>query len=369
MIGGGPGSFIGPIHRSAACLDGRYELVAGCFSSDPKKSEQTGFELSIPKEKIYNRWQDLIDRESNQTLDVVSIVTPNHLHFSQAYAAIESGFHVICDKPMTYSIEEAKELVDVVQKSGKKFLLTHTYLGYPMVREARLRIQSGQFGAIRYVEVSYPQGWLNTLLENSGQKQALWRMDPRSSGKGGSLGDIGIHAFNLAEFVLNQEVVTISADVKTMVEGRQLDDFVTVDMVTSAGVNVKLFASQALAGEKNNISIKIYGEKGSLIWEHQHQSKLLMQFPDKPDEKLHAGVDIPYLHEHTRSSCRLPSGHPEGFIEAFANLYKDFADYLQTGDMKIPLPSEKDGLRGMIFIEKTIKSSDNSGAIEDISKL
>jgi len=365
MIGGGPGAFIGAIHRMAANLDGAIELVCGAFSSDPEKSKQTGASLYLPPERVYGSYKEMIRREAelpaNERMDMVSIVTPNHLHFEPAKLALENGFHVVLDKPMTFDLAEAKELQSIVEKSGKYFCLTHTYTGYPLLKEARQQVLSGKFGSIRKIYVEYPQGWLGTLLENSGNKQADWRTDPAKSGVAGAIGDIGTHAFNMAEYVSGLQVTQLCADVNIIVEGRKLDDDGSVLLKFNNGASGILFVSQVAPGEDNNIRLRVYGEKGGLDWSHKEANTLYIKWPDKPTEIWRAGEN--YLGSFAKHNTRTPGGHPEGYIEAFANHYRNFAFCVMaqlSGEKPkeewLDFPGIEDGVRGMAFIESVIKS-------------
>lgn len=365
MIGGGPGAFIGAIHRIAANMDGEIELVCGAFSSDPEKSKQTGVSLYLPPERVYGSYKEMIRREAelpvNEKMDFVSIVTPNHLHFEPAKLALENGFHVVLDKPMTFDLAEAKELQSLVESSGKFFCLTHTYTGYPMLKEARQQVLSGKFGVIRKVYVEYPQGWLSTLLEAGDNKQAGWRTDPAKSGAAGAMGDIGTHAFNMAEYVTGLKVTAVCADVNIIVEGRKLDDDGAVLLKFDNGASGILFVTQVTPGEDNNIRLRVSGEKGGVDWSHSEPNTLYIKWPDKPTEIWRAGEN--YLGSFAKHNARTPAGHPEGYIEAFANHYRNFAFCLKAR-MKGEKPKEEwldfpgieEGVRGMLFIEKTIES-------------
>ncbi len=366
MIGGGPGSFIGDIHRKAAILDGAIELVCGAFSSDAEKSKQAGAALYLPAERVYGSFKEMIRRESelpvNERMDFVSIVTPNHLHFEPASLALENGFHVVVDKPATFDLKEAIGLKQIIDKTGKLFCLTHTYTGYPMVKEARQQVVSGKFGTIRKIFVEYPQGWLSAPLENDGNKQAEWRTDPSKSGAAGAMGDIGTHAFNLAEYVSGSMVTELCADINVVVPGRKLDDDGTVLLRFKNGATGVLIATQVAAGEENNIRIRVYGEKGGIEWGQDDLNSLLVKWRDKPTEIWRAGES--YLSSITKHNCRTPAGHPEGWIEAFGNHYRNFALCLNaqmSGEKPLEewldFPSIEDGLRGMLFIEKVIESS------------
>jgi predicted dehydrogenase len=365
MIGGGPGAFIGAIHRMAAIMDGEIELVCGAFSSDPEKSKQTGAELNLPVDRVYGSYKEMIRRETelpqNERMDMVSIVTPNHLHFEPAKLALENGFHVVLDKPVTFDLAEAKELRSVIEKSRKYFCLTHTYTGYPLLKEARQQVLSGKFGMIRKVYVEYPQGWLNTLVESSGNKQAGWRTDPSKSGAAGAVGDIGTHAFNMVEYVTGLQVTQVCADVNIVVEGRKLDDDASVLLRFNNNASGVLIATQVAAGEENNIRLRVYGENGGLDWSHREPNTLYIKWPDKPTEIWKAGES--YLGSFARHNTRTPGGHPEGYIEAFANHYRNFALTIkaqlkgeQPKEEWLDFPGIDDGLRGMLFIEKVLES-------------
>lgn len=365
MIGGGPGAFIGAIHRTAANMDGEIELVCGAFSSDPQKSKKAGEELNIDAQRVYPTYEEMIQKEAkldeNVKMDFVSIVTPNHLHFAPAKLALENGFHVVLDKPMTFDLGEAKKLQQVVRESGKYFCLTHTYTGYPMIKEAREQVRNGRLGTIRKVFVNYPQGWLSNFLEASDNKQASWRTDPSKSGKAGAIGDIGTHAFNLAEYITGLEVSKICADINIIVKGRKLDDDGAVILKFNNGASGVLMASQIMAGEENNLTIQVYGEKGGLEWKHGDPNTLLLKWPDAPMQTLRAGSG--YLSEIAKHNTRTPAGHPEGFIEAFANHYRNFALCIKASvegkkpkDEWLDFPGIEDGIRGMAFIENVIES-------------
>jgi predicted dehydrogenase len=365
MIGGGPGAFIGAIHRMAAIMDGETEIVCGTFSSDPEKSKQTGGLLNLPVERVYGSYKEMIRREAElpatERMDFVSIVTPNHLHFEPAKLALENDFHVVLDKPMVFDLAEAKELAAIVEKSDKYFCLTHTYTGYPLLKEAKQQVLSGKFGSIRKVYVEYPQGWLSEFLESSGNKQADWRTDPSKSGAAGAVGDIGTHAFNMAEYVTGLQVSQLCADVNIVVEGRKLDDDASVLLKFSNGASGVLVATQVAAGEENNLRLRVYGEKGGLDWSHTDPNTLYIKWPDKPTEIWRAGTG--YLGSFAQHNTRTPAGHPEGYIEAFANHYRNFALCVKA-ELKgekpkaawLDFPGIKDGVRGMEFIDSVIKS-------------
>jgi predicted dehydrogenase len=363
MVGGGPGAFIGAIHRLAATMDGEIELVAGAFSSDPEKSKKAGETLYLDAKRVYASYEEMITQEASLTgdkkMDFVSIVTPNHLHFAPAKLALENGFHVVLDKPMTFDLKEAKELQRVVSATGKYFCLTHTYSGYPMIKEARERVK--KLGEIRKVVVNYPQGWLSERLEASDNKQASWRTDPSRSGKAGAMGDIGTHAFNLAEYVTGLRVTKLCADINKIVAGRKLDDDGSVLLKFNNGASGVLMASQIMAGEENNLTIQVYGEKGGLEWKHSEPNSLLLKWPDAPSQILRSGTG--YLSEVAKHNTRTPAGHPEGFIEAFANHYRNFAfcvkasiEGRQPNEEWLDFPGVEDGVRGMAFIDSVIES-------------
>jgi predicted dehydrogenase len=370
MIGGGPGAFIGAVHRIAANMDGEIELVCGAFSSDAEKSKQQGEVLHLPQQRIYGSYKEMIRREAElapiDRMDFVSIVTPNHLHFEPSKLALENGFHVVLDKPMTFDLAEAKQLKEIAAKSRKYFCLTHTYTGYPMVKEARQQVLSGKFGKIRKVYVEYPQGWLSTALETSDQKQAAWRTDPSRSGAAGAMGDIGTHAFNIAEYVSGLKTTQICANINIVVDGRKLDDDGAAFLQFDNGATGVLFATQIAAGEENNVKVRVYGEKGGLQWQQEDANTLLVKWLDKPAEIWRAGTG--YLSSYAKHNARTPGGHPEGYLEAFANHYRNFALCVQaqlSGQKPEPewldFPGIEDGVRGMAFIESVIASgkSDN----------
>lgn len=365
MIGGGPGAFIGAIHRIAANMDGEIELVAGAFSSDPERSKQTGAALHLDRERVYGSYKEMIRTEAelsfNERMDLVSIVTPNHLHFEPAKLALENGFHVVLDKPMVFDLAEAKELKTIAEKSGKYFCLTHTYTGYPMIKEARQQVLSGKFGKIRKIFVEYPQGWLSSFVENTGNKQADWRTDPTKSGMAGAMGDIGTHAFNLIEYISGLQVTQVCADINIVVGGRQLDDDGAVLLKFNNAASGVLIATQVAAGEENNMKIRVFGENGGLEWNQEDANSLLVKWPDKPTEVWRAGEN--YLSSFAKHNCRTPAGHPEGYLEAFANHYRNFALTIKAEmsgekpkDEWLDFPGIEDGVRGMLFIEKVIES-------------
>jgi predicted dehydrogenase len=353
MIGGGPGAFIGSVHRTAAAMDGLIELVAGAFSSDPNKSKQMGDELQLAPDRVYSTYEEMIHKEkalpAEQRIDFVSIVTPNHLHFQPAKLALQNGFDVVMDKPMTFDLNEAIELQKIVHQSGKYLCLTHTYSGYPMIKEARHLVQKGELGR------------LASFLEGTDQKQASWRTDPSKSGMAGAMGDIGTHAFNLVEYISGLRVTELCAHINIVVEGRKLDDDGAVFLRFNNGATGVLIASQVLSGEENNLTLKIYGEKGGLEWQHADPNSLLLKWPDAPMQVLRTGTD--YLSAIAKHNTRTPSGHPEGFIEAFANHYRNFALSLAAKQNGLPpepawldFPGVEEGVRGMAFIESVVAS-------------
>jgi predicted dehydrogenase len=365
MIGGGRDAFIGAVHRIAAFMDGEYELVCGAFSSNAEKSKESGLALGVDPLRVYGSYKEMIEKEcllpETERMQVVSIVTPNHVHFEPARLALDNGFHVVLDKPMTFSLAEAKALEQTVKKSGKLFCLTHTYTGYPMVKEAKQIVAEGQLGKIRKVYVEYPQGWLSTALEAGHNKQASWRTDPKQSGMAGAMGDIGTHAFNLAEYVSGLQVTKICADINTVVEGRLLDDDGAVLLKFNNGASGVLTATQVAAGEENCIKVRVYGEKGGLEWKQDDANSLLLKWLDKPVEIFRTGAG--YAGSYAKHNTRTPAGHPEGYLEAFANLYRNFAFCVRarlTGEKPQPewldFPGAEEGVRGMAFIENVIAS-------------
>ncbi len=365
MIGGGRGAFIGGVHRMAAALDGQIELVCGAFSSNPEKSKLSGQDFYLDPSRIYGSYEEMILAEKelseDQRMDFVSIVTPNHMHYAPAKMAIEHGFHVVCDKPLCYDMEQAYDLQKVVQESGLIFALTHNYTGYPMVKEAKAMISDGKLGKIRKVVVEYPQGWLSTFLEGSDQKQAAWRTDPKRSGIAGAMGDIGTHAENLVEYITGLKITELCADISTLVEGRALDDDGNVLLRFDNGARGILYASQISAGEENNLKIRVYGEYGGLEWLQMKPNTLMVRWADKPAQMMRAGVGEQAA--STQAHMRIPAGHPEGYLEAFANIYRNVAKCIQARIEGIEVdpiytdfPTVEDGVRGMNFIYKVIES-------------
>ena len=365
MIGGGQGAFIGAIHRKAAAMDGLIELCCGAFSNSPEKSLASGKELGLSESRSYPDFRTMIEQEKSlpdsQRMHFVSIVTPNFAHFEPAMLALENGFHVVIEKPMTFTLDEAKQLARTVKETGLLLCLTHTYSGYPMVKQARYMVTQGVLGKIRKVYVEYPQGWLSQLSEKEGNAQAAWRTDPAKSGKAGAMGDIGTHAAHLAEYITGQKIQKLCADIQTVVPGRALDDDGAALLRFDGGASGVLIATQVAAGEENNLSIRIYGEKGGLSWHQMEPNTLEVLWQDKPKEVYRAGQG--YLSQIALHNCRTPPGHPEGYIEAFANLYRNFALTLQVrlqGEQPdttlLEFPDVDDGVRGMAFIDNIIAS-------------
>ena len=365
MVGGGRDAFIGAVHRMAAALDGQIDLVCGAFSSNPEKSRLSGEDLFLAADRVYPDFETMIRSEAalpaDVRMDAVSIVTPNHVHFAPAKMALEHGFHVICDKPVTFSLAEALELEQLVHKTGLIFALTHTYSGYPMVKQAREMIRQNELGKIRKVVVEYPQGWLSTKLEDSEQKQAAWRNDPSRSGIGGCVGDIGTHAEHLAEYISGLKISALCADVSSFVEGRLLDDDINVLLRFDSGAKGLLFASQISAGEENNVRIKIYGEKGGIEWAQMEPNTLIYRPLEGSMRYIRTGVGD--LYPITQAHTRIPAGHPEGYLEAFANIYRNFAKCIQARLEGIEpsshftdYPTIEEGVRGMQFIEAVVAS-------------
>ncbi len=365
MFGGGKGAFIGSIHRSAALMDNHIELVCGCFSSKAEKSFESGRELMLDESRIYTSFEEMIEKEAQlpegERMDFISIVTPNHLHFAPAKMALLNGFDVVLDKPITYSLEEAKELQEILKQTGRTLALTHTYSGYPAVKEAKERIARGDFGKIRKVFTEYPQGWLSGPAELDPSSNAGWRTDPSRSGKAGSMGDIGTHAMHLAEYVSGLRCTELCAEVKTFVEGRRLDDDGAALLRFDNGATGILAASQVCAGDENPFTIRIYGEKGGIEWNQMNPNTLVVKWLDRPTELVRVGNG--YMGYFAKANSRTPGGHPEGFIEAFANIYSNFArcvmakkDGVEPRPEWLDFPGIEDGVRGMQFIETIIKS-------------
>jgi predicted dehydrogenase len=368
MIGGGKDAFIGAIHRYAFNMDGLIEMLCGALSINPEIAKDSGKSLFLPEDRIYLNYEEMMEKESkmpeDKRIDFVTIVTPNFAHFAPAMAALDHGFNVVIEKPITFTLDEAKKLKKKVEETGLTLCLTHTYSGYPMVKQAKAMVRDGAFGKIRKVWVEYPQGWLSKLTEREGNAQAAWRTDPKKSGKSGCMGDIGTHAAHLAEYVTGLKITQLCADLNIMVEGRALDDDGNVLLRLENGVAGVLMASQVAAGEENGIAIRVYGENGGLEW-HQHEpNTLLVKWLDQPTQILRAGANYPNLSSFARSNCRTPGGHPEGYLEAFANIYKNFALTLmsklsnsQPTPEMLDFPTVEDGIRGMAFIDNVVESS------------
>jgi predicted dehydrogenase len=366
MVGGGEGAFIGAVHRMAAVLDGEIELVCGAFSSDARRSGRSGAALYLPGDRVYGDYRDMMLAEAalpeTERMQFVAIVTPNHLHFPVAEAALRAGFHVLSDKPATLNLQEALALRDILRETGLLYALSHTYTGYPLVKEARDRVAAGALGEIRRVIVEYSQGWLAGRLEAEGNKQAAWRLDPAQAGVSSCMGDIGVHAANLAETISGLKISEICADLTTFVDGRELDDDGAVLLRFDNGARGVLLASQVSVGEENALGIRVYGDKGSLEWRQQEPNTLWLKWADRPTEILRTGGAC--LGESATANTRLPMGHPEGYIEAFANLYLAFAGQIrarEAGTRENPrsadCPGIEDAIRGMAFIELAVAAS------------
>lgn len=365
MIGGGRGSFIGSVHRLAAAMDGRAELVAGALSSDPARAKASGADLFLAPDRVYLGYEEMIRTEARRPaesrLDFIVITTPNHQHFRPAKLALEAGFHVVCDKPVTLTLAEARVLQTLVANTGKVFAVTHNYTGNAMVKQARELVKEGALGSIRKVVVEYPQGWLSEAIERSGQKQATWRTDPKRSGLAGCMGDIGTHAENLARYVTGLKIESLCADLTTFVRGRSLDDDGNVLLRFEGGAKGVLYASQISIGEENPLSIRVYGTKASLEWRQEFPNELVVKYPDQPRQIWKRGNA--YLSPGPRRFSRIPPGHPEGFLEAFANIYLDIyraIDAEVTGRRRpkdLDFPTIDDGVVGMAFIEAVVRSS------------
>ncbi len=370
MVGGGPGAFIGPVHRLAAEMDGKIELVAGAFSQSAERSREAGVRFGIDPARAYADYRQMIEAERKRPdgIDFIVITTPNHLHLPIAKAALDAGLPVMSDKPATASYEEALQLEAEVRKSGLPYGLTHTYAGYAMVREARALCAAGKLGTIRKVAVEYFQGWLSGPLESTGHKQAAWRLDPARSGQGGAIGDIGTHAFHLLEYISGLKVTALNATLRSVVPGRRLDDDCNAFVRMNNGAAGTLACSQVAAGERNELLLRIYGENGSLGWQQQDPNRLIVKGQNGPEEIYHAADG--YLSADARAVGRTPAGHPEGYLEAFAVLYREFAEALvawKEGNAKpLPptLPGIEAGVRGMRFIERAIESNRREGWVE-----
>jgi predicted dehydrogenase len=369
MVGGGQGAFIGGVHRIAARLDDRYELVAGALSSDPDRARASAAELHIAPDRAYAGFEEMAEREAARPdgIDVVAIVTPNHMHASPVRAFARRGIHVICDKPLAHRVEDAEALVAELQQAGVIFGLTHNYTGYPLVRQAREMVAAGELGRLRVVQVEYPQDWLTTRLEETGQKQAAWRTDPARSGAAGCVGDIGTHAFNLAEFVSGLRCESLAADLTRFVPGRALDDNAHMLLRFAGGARGMLWSSQVAPGSENGLRLRLYGDRGGLEWAQEQPNALLhTPFGEPPRLIRRAGAGASAVAAH---ASRIPAGHPEGYLEGFAQLYRDLAEQISARiDGRAPdpasllVPGIEEGLRGMRFIAAAVASSERDAA-------
>lgn len=365
MVGGGEGAFIGAVHRMAAGIDGDWRLVAGAFSTDEGRNRRTGDLLGLDGSRVYDSLDAMLAAEralpEGERIDAVAIVTPNHLHAPMSIAALEAGFHVVCEKPMSLNLEEAHAIAAAAERSGRHYALAFTYSGYPMVEEARARVARGDFGAIRLIQVEYSQGWLSSALDAEGNRQAEWRTDPARAGLGGCLGDIGTHAFQLAEHVSGCRVESLCSDLTTHVPGRRLDDDVSVLLRFADGARGVLKATQVAAGDENGLRLRVHGEKGGLDWAQMEPNTLTLRWLDRAAEVVRAGG--PGLAETTMARLRTPAGHPEGYIEAFANLYRAVAATIRGGDAVAPagaaawFPGVADGVRTMAFVEAVVANA------------
>ena len=364
MVGGGRGAFIGNVHRIAARLDGQYDLVAGALASDPERARASALDLGIAPDRAYDDFAAMARAEASRPdrIDVVSIVAPNHVHHAAARAFLDAGFHVICDKPLARTLEEAEDLAAALARSGRLFVLTHNYTGYPMVRQAREMVAAGELGTVRVVQVEYPQDWLTVRLEETGQKQAAWRTDPARSGAGGCVGDIGTHAFNLAEFVTGLRCEALAADLSTFVPGRRLDDNAQMMLRFAGGARGLLWASQVAPGNENALRLRVFGEKGGLEWAQEHPNHLRWSPFGQPSAVITrggSGAGAAAAH-----ATRLPAGHPEGYLEGFAQIYRDTAELIRAAqEARAPdpaftlVPGVAEGVRGIRFIEAAVASS------------
>jgi predicted dehydrogenase len=369
MIGGGKDAFIGAIHRIAANMDGQIELVCGALSMHPDVAQESGKILFLDPERIYNNYEDLFkaeaQRPADERMDFVTIVTPNFAHFAPAMLALENGFNVVVEKPVTFTLEEAQQLKAKVEETGLMLLLTHTYAGYPMVKEAKQLVKSGKLGNVRKIYVEYIQGWLSRLSEREGNAGAAWRTDPKKSGKSGCMGDIGTHAAHLAEYISGLKITELNASLNIVVDGRMLDDDGAVLLRFEEGATGTLIASQVAAGEENALKIRVYGSEGSLEWAQMEPNTLTVKWLDKPAETLRAGSNYAgRLSTYATSNCRTPGGHPEGYLEAFGNLYRNFAlalsakiEGVEPNEEWLDFPSIDDGIRGMAFINNVVASN------------
>ncbi len=373
MVGGGRGAFIGGVHRFCARLDGQYELVAGALSSDAKRAKESGADLRLAPDRVYTSFTEMAAAESKRPdgIEAVSIVTPNDSHHAIARAFLDHGIDVICDKPMTTTVDDAVDLVRAVRKTGLVFGVTHNYTGYPMVRQAREMVAAGELGTIRVVQVEYVQDWLTTKLEDTGQKQAAWRVDPARAGVGGALGDIGTHAYNLAGFVTGLETRELAADLSRFVAGRRLDDNDHILLRFANGARGMLWSSQVAPGNENGLRLRVYGEKAGLEWQQEHPNQLRFAPVGQPPRVLSRGG--PTIGMAATLATRIPAGHPEGYLEGFANLYRDLAEQIRARRAKrapdpraLLVPTVEDGARGVKFIAAAVESSAKNGAWVDL---
>jgi len=365
MIGGSLEAFIGAVHRRGAQLDGEIELVCGAFSSNPEKSKATGESLYLAPNRVYETYEEMILKEKElpegERMDFVSIVTPNHIHFPAAKFALENGFHVVCDKPATLNLAEAKELKKIIEKSGLIFALTHNYTAYPLIKEAKHLVDTGELGEIRKIIVEYPQGWLIDLVEATGQKQAAWRTDPERCGAAGAIGDIGTHAENIIEYITGLHIDELCADLTIFVEGRQLDDDGNILIHYNNGARGVLHCSQICNGEENDFNFRIYGSKAGLVWHQMDPNTMVIKSRDGGSRNIRTGVGN--LSPQTQAHTRQPAGHPEGYVETFANIYRNFALAVRArweGVAQNPIydfPGIEEGIKGMAFIENVVRSS------------
>lgn len=373
LIGGGQGAFIGRVHATAAVMDNRAEIVAGALSSDPAKARASAPDYDIKPDRAYGSYQELIDKEkvlpAEKRIDFVSITTPNHMHFPVAKAALEAGLNVVCDKPMTLTLQEAEELLEIVKKSGCVFVLTHNYTGHPLVRQAREMIAAGELGEINAIRACYIQGWLRTRLELSDQKQASWRTDPKKSGAAGCFGDIGTHAYNLSRYVSGLLPEQVSCRLKTFESGRELDDYGTAVVAFQNGALGTVTASQITHGRENDIWIEVDGTKASLEWHQEDPNKLWVRQNGQPHKLYYRDPNAPFASSGHKGSCRTPSGHPEGYLEAFANIYAAAYDAIiarftsgKVEHTETIYPNVHDGVDGMNFITQCVTSSQAGGA-------
>jgi len=365
MVGGGSDAFIGAIHRLAALMDNQIELVCGCFSSDPEISVSSGKSYFLPDNRVYRTYREMFEKEAGlrdgERMDFVTIVTPNFVHFEPAMMALDSGFHVVIDKPITFSLDEAKRIKQKLDETGLTLALTHTYSGYPAVKEARDRVKRGDFGEIRRIYVEYPQGWLSSKIEDAGNPQASWRTDPKRSGKAGCMGDIGTHAFHLTEYISGLRATELCAEINVFVPGRKLDDDGAALIRFSNGARGVLIATQIAAGEENAIRIRMYGNKGGLEWAQHEPNTLWLKWTDRPTEMVRVGQG--YMGAAARHNTRTPAGHPEGYLEAFANIYRNFSltvrakmENRKPDPLWLDFPTVDDGIRGMQFIDSVVKA-------------